>query len=55
MINRVIEFAMNKQIFGTENNCSLSKCPFDFLAPIQPEGSLNKQMSGAYLPAAVKS
>lgn len=30
MINRVIEFAMNKQIFGTENNCSLSKCPFDF-------------------------
>lgn len=29
-VNHVIELAMNKQIFGTENNCSLSKCPFAF-------------------------
>lgn len=30
MVNHVIELAMNKQIFGTENNCSLSKRPYAF-------------------------
>lgn len=30
MANSVIELAMNKQIFGTENDCGLSTCPFAF-------------------------
>lgn len=29
-VNDVIELAVNKQIFGTENDCGLSACPFAF-------------------------